>query len=177
MNKETIYKSETEISKGDFLIEEIPYKGAQSPELDEHLKSRKTLYARRDSLSEPTKDAIIISEWQVPCHVIFARTPGEGMCQGIHVQPNKFSASLITQEQEQALRALGQKRASAIAAKGKRAWFNHPDITELQKLGLNYERTIDVDTYERWRTLYDPNINQIWVDVQDKKVLKKYAGF
>lgn len=162
--------------KDEFLIAEIPYSQDQSPEFDEYLKSRPFVEARRDSFSKPTKMDLLFSGWHVPCHAIITRDK-EGMCQAFHVQPNKMSASFLTPEQLAQLEALRDKEASAIATRGERSWFGRAGVKELQNLKINHQRTIEVDSSNWWRLLYDPKTNEIWIDIKDKKVLRKYIGF
>ena len=71
----------------------------------------------------------------------------------------------------------GELCAAAIAVRGKRSLFGIGDEKELAQLGLRHERTIDVDTKNWWRLLYNPLTNEIWIDIKDKKLLTKYKGF
>jgi len=159
------------------LLEEIKYDGDQSPDFDALLKSgRKVFQAHQDSLSEVTSSGILFSGWHVPCHCIVVRTES-GECQAFHVQPNKNSASLLTFEQEKALKEYKDKKAKFIAAKGIRGWFDQNDAKELERMGIQKDKVIDVDTAEWWRLLYDPQIDQVWVDIKDKHILLKYQGF
>lgn len=48
---------------------------------------------------------------------------------------------------------------------------------EIEEVGLNLNRVISVDTFERWRLLYNPVNDQIWIDDMDAKTLTKYRGF
>jgi hypothetical protein len=93
-----------------------------------------------------------------------------------HVQPNKF-CSPLTCEQKTALEKFGQQNSSAIAIKSKRSLFGNYNIEEIRQVGVNHERTIPLDTNQWWRVLYDPNRNEIWVDIKERKVLHKYRGF
>lgn len=173
MSKESL---EIKEKKDSFLIEEVPYTTDESPEFNEYLKSKEYLVARQDDLSEVTKEKVLMSGWHVPCHCIITRTP-EGDYQAFHVQPNKLSASLLTFEQKGALIEMGKQKASAIVAKGGKSWFGPRDETELKDVRIELERVINVDTYNWWRLLYDPQTNEIWIDIKDQKILKKYKGF
>ncbi|KKR23529.1 MAG: hypothetical protein UT53_C0014G0002 [Candidatus Yanofskybacteria bacterium GW2011_GWD2_39_48] len=172
MSKE---KLESEGKKDPFLIEQILYTADESPEFNEYLKSREHLVARQDNLSEVTEDKVLMSGWHVPCHCIITRTP-EGKSQAFHIQPNK-AGSFLTFEQEKALREMGTQKASAIVSKGIRSWFGRGDEIELENMHIKLERVVDVDTSNWWRLLYDPKTNELWIDIKDKKVLKKYKGF
>jgi hypothetical protein len=165
-----------ESAENEHIISEVPYTGDQSPDFDNVLKKENRLYAHRKGFSERTTSAILVSEWQVTCHVILTRSP-EGICQALHVQPDKISATLLSFKQEQELKKSGEQHAAAIVARGKRAWFGPTDEKELLRLNLKHERTIDVDTNNWWRLLYNPITNEIWIDVKDKKLLIKYEGF
>jgi hypothetical protein len=99
------------------LLEEIPYEGDQSPEFDQHLRSREVTTARQDDMSEATTEKIIYSLWHAPCHDVITRTE-DRTSQIFHVQPNKLNSSLLTFEQEKRLKSLQDKGARAITAKG-----------------------------------------------------------
>lgn len=168
---------EGEIPKPDpFLIDKIPYSQNQSREFDDLLRSKAHVIAGRDNLSKPTKDKLLMSGWHVPCHCIITRT-SDGTFQAFHIQPNKSSASLLTYEQKQALKTVGQQNARAITAKGIRSWFSIADERELEKLKIKLERVINVETANWWRLLYNPETNEIWIDISDQKILLKYRGF
>ena len=157
------------------LIEQISYEGDQSPEFDALVRTREHTTAPQDGLSEPTRDKVLVSGWHVPCHCIVVRTK-DGLCQAFHVQPNK-GGSFLTADQEDALKGLGQQKASAIVAKGQRSWFGFADIQELAHLQITLERVVNVDTSNRWRLLYDPQSNELWIDSRDEHLLTKYRGF
>ncbi|HAV11594.1 MAG TPA: hypothetical protein DCX32_03565 [Candidatus Moranbacteria bacterium] len=175
MGFEDGFKNEHE-KKNEFLIEEIPYKGGQSPHFDQILKIREYVNAPMNSLSEITKDNVLVSGWQVPCHCILVKAES-GELQLLHVQPNKLSHSLLTPEQNNALNEFKTRNASVIVVYSKKSWFGHHDKSEIEDKGIFFERGIAIDTYDRWRFLYDPSVNEVWIDIQDKKVLQKYKGF
>ncbi len=161
--------------KDPFLIEEIPYTTDESPEFNDYLESKEYLVARRDNLSEVTRDKVLMSGWHVPCHCVITKTP-DGKHQAFHIQPDKLG-SFLTFEQREALEEMGKQKASAIVVKGPRSWFSRNDKIELKNMHVELQRVIDVNTWSWWRLLYDPKTNEIWIDVRDKKVLKKYKGF
>jgi len=158
------------------LLSEATYDGDQSQEFDEHLRSRQNTEARQDNLSKVTDTNILFSSWHVPCHDVILRDP-DGKCQILHVQPNKASASLLTFEQKEAMKAFGQRHGSSIVSKGERSWFGFADEQELESVGIHNQKTIAVDTNQWWRLLYDPQTNEVWIDIKDKKLLRKYKGF
>jgi hypothetical protein len=159
------------------IIESIPYVEDQSPDFDALLHSgRKISTALRDSLSEITKDGILFSDWHVPCHCIIVRAKN-GDCQAFHIQPNKMSASLLTWEQEEALKGYKDSDAKYIVAKGIRSWFGLADSSELEEMNITEEKVVNVDTSNGWRLIYDVEKNELWIDIKDKKLLLKSKGF
>ena len=156
------------------LLEEILYTDDESPEFNAYVRSHECTTAPMDGLSERTDSKVLVSGWHVPCHCIVARTRG-GLCQAFHVQPNKMG-SFLTFEQETALREMGKQKSQAIVAKGQRSWFARADEVELENW-MPLQRVIHVDTNQWWRMLYDPNINEIWIDDKIQKKLLKYRGF
>lgn len=179
MSKENalhINLNEKESGKEEFLIEEVPYSEEQSSIFDKYLRERKFLCALMGGLSGATSADLLISGWHVPCHAIITKSQ-KGICQVLHVQPNNMSASLLSYEQKRALEAQRGQGVSAITVKGNRAWFGDWDIKEIEGFGIEYQRTIQVETSQWWRLLYDPITNEIWIDIKDKKILKKYKEF
>lgn len=163
-------------AKDTLLLAEIAYAGDQSTEFDEYIHARESTVAPMDGLSEATGSKILHSGWHVPCHCIVVRTR-EGICQVFHVQPNKFSASLLTWQQEKALRELAQQDARAIVAKGIRSWFGTADARELERMKIELQKVISVDTDQWWRLLYDPASDELWIDEKVKRLLTKHKGF
>lgn len=158
------------------LISSTHYEEDSSVEFDEYLRSHPFTQARQDSLSEPTKSKVVFSSWHVPCHTILVRN-AQNEVQAFHIQPNKFSVSQLTPEQEKALEKLGSQTSSAIAVKGPASWFNTPDVKELEDFGIRLEGVIGVEELGHWRLLYDPASNELWIDVRASHSLRKYTGF
>ncbi len=157
------------------LLSETVYEADQSPEFDEHLKSRKHLRAWQRSFSPESADSIQFSDWHMPCHSILTHT-ADGMYQIFHVQPNNPGATLLSFDQEQTLKKLGDRDTEAVVVKGSGSWFDAGDGKELEKMGIKVRQIVDVES-KPWRMLYDPITNEIWVDIREQKVLKKYKGF
>jgi hypothetical protein len=165
------------IEESSDIIESIQYIEDQSPDFDALLHSgRKISTARRDGLSEITKEGILFSDWHVPCHCIIVRAKN-GDCQAFHIQPNKMSASLLTWEQEKALKGYKDSDAKYIVAKGLRSWFGLADSSELEEMNITEEKVVNVDTSNGWRLIYDVEKNELWIDIKDKKLLLKSKGF
>lgn len=165
-----------EINSGIFLINEITYSGDQSEEFDARLHVKGYTQAPRDGLSEVTTDKTLFSDWHVPCHCLLAKT-AEGKFQAFHVQPNKFGPTNLTYKQEEAMKSLGEQKSKVIAVKGLAGYFGLSDTRELSKMGIGVERVIDVKTSNWWRLLYNPDDNEIWIDIKDQHKLQKYRGF
>lgn len=155
----------------------IAYSGVQSPECDQLLKSTESANAPMKVLSERTKEMIVASNWHVPCHCIVTREQ-DGFVQAFHVQPNQFSASLLSYEQEQSLRKNARNPGTqAIAAFSDRAWYSTADRRELERFGVENVMEIKVDTNQWWRLLYNPATDEVWIDDKIHKKLFKYKGF
>lgn len=165
-----------EQQQANFVIDRSIYTEDESSEFDRLLRSRETTTAPRDGLSEKTRDMLLYSGWHVPCHCIVTRDE-DGFFQAFHVQPNKLGPTDLTYEQEKALRAMGRNGGHAIVAKGQRSSFYFSDKRDLERMALEVERVIDVDTDQWWRLLYDPRSNELWIDDKIKHELTKYVGF
>ena len=158
------------------FIEQVSYSEDQSPEFDKLLKSQESIDAPQDGLSKSTKDKLLTSSWFVPCHAIITKTEN-GDCQLFHIQPNKLSSSLLTFTQEKTLNDISKHDARAIVIKNERSWFGTADRNELDNLKINLEKVIDVNTSNWWRLVFNPQTNEVWIDIKDQKLLKKYHGF
>jgi len=171
MNPESLIESSEPI-----LLSETIYEGDQSPEIDARLKSEDFVEAYQKNFSPETYNGLLFSSWHVPCHSIITHTK-DGAYQIFHVQPNNPSYTLLSHEQESALQKLGGRDTEAIVVKGTRAWFGPADEKELENMHIKQKGTIDVDTSNWWRILFDIEKNEIWIDIRDKHTLRKYIGF
>jgi hypothetical protein len=158
------------------LLEKISYEGKQSSEFDEHLRSGKVIEVRQTEVSEATKKDIILSTWHRPCYDIITRD-GDNAFRILHVQPSGAGRTNLTMKQRDVLKTVGEGNASAITVRGESSRFSEADVQELEEFNITHKRTIDVDDSEYWRLLYDPNLNEIWIDMEGKKLLIKYRGF
>ncbi|MDD5750937.1 MAG: hypothetical protein PHS73_00260 [Candidatus Peribacteraceae bacterium] len=152
------------------LLEEISYEGDQSPDFDALLQSRPITAAPMGGMSEETQEKVVVSQWHVPCHCIFAKTR-EGICRAFHVHLE------TNWEQDQALKEFGNQGAHTIVAKANRSWFGPNDERQLGHYKLSVDQVIHVNTSQWWRTLYDPSTDEVWIDDKIHRVLRKYRGF
>ena len=158
------------------LLSEVSYKEDESKEFDAEMRSGECLSVRQRNVSLETKTEMLYSSWCVPCHTILIHTP-EGTYQLFHVQPDSSGPTNLSFDQEKALKRLKTRGAEAFVAKGNRSWFAVSDERELERCGVSLTRTTHVDTDNWWRLLYNPASNEIWIDIRDKKLLRKYKGF
>ena len=160
------------ISKSSYLPAHI-----ESPEFDENLRSAKHVEAQQKGFSRLSTE-VQYGKWCLPCHVIFARTR-LGMLQTFHVQPDKLGPTHLTHSQLSALRDLGREDGKTvyIAVQSERGRFGHCDQRDLEKMDFDTHRVIEIPSRGRWRAMYDPRIDQIWIDDSSTHTLRKYRGF
>lgn len=165
-------------NKEEAPLEEIVYEEDGGSRLfDSHLRSRKSFEAVQKRFTpKPTEHEILTSGGHRVCHDILVRT-GENKYQLFHIQPTGEQATLLTFEQEKMLKQLGKENSSAITISGGNSWISMGDIKELEEMGILHEKTVDPKIPGRWKLLYDPDVNEIWIDNIDAKILRKYKGF
>ncbi len=157
-------------------LEVVRYEGDKCPEFDEYIKKKPKVYAERRGYATTGSEGLLISEWQTPCHVILTRGKDDTFS-FFHVQPDSSRYTSLTVEQEIKLREMGKENPDFIPVYGKASWYNSGDDRELSKMGFNKEKEIKVDTKNWWRVMYDPEINEIWIDKRMEKEMIKYKGF
>ena len=150
----------------------------ESPEFEEHLQSSKFTAATQKGFSTLSLDKIHYGSWCKPCHIIFARTR-LGLYQAFHIEPDSFGTINGNAEQQAAIRELTRhdQRASYIAVQSERGSFGGSEQRDLERLNFDTHRVIEIPNGQRWRSMYDPQIDELWIDDTGEHIVRKYKGF